>query len=298
MTFHRILCPIDFSEHSRHALQYAEAFAHWYDAELHAVHVLAPPIAPAFPVPVPAPPVPFAGLTADARQALDRFIMTTHVTGPVQGIVREGPIVSEILDYATEATIDLIVLGTHGRTGLPRALLGSTAERVLYHAGCPVLVVPRRSDLPGSADRVRLRRIVCAVDFSPASLRAVEHGLSLAQENAAAVVLVHVLDMLAADDARLLARPAVSDYIAERKRDAQVRLDLLVSPDVRSWCDVAATVLFGTPARAILREADRVGADLLVMGAQGHSGIGLALLGSSTQTVVREALCPVLVTRR
>src|SRR5262245_3916213 len=139
---HRILVPTDFSKHSQNAMTYAAAFAEKFAAELYLLHVVqdlalfipdavavAPPIAP-----------PVEQFLAAARSALERVLQETPLKGiTVRPEVREGTPFYEIIRFAEETSIDLIVMGTHGHTGLVHMLLGSVAEKVVRKAPCPVL---------------------------------------------------------------------------------------------------------------------------------------------------------------
>jgi universal stress protein A len=140
----RILVPTDFSEHSRHALRYGIALAEKFGAELHLLHVfqdvavyqpdavtVGPPMVP-----------PVEALTAAARAALNALVQDHHLEHlQVHAEVREGPPVLEIVDYALEHQVDLIVIATHGRGWLAHFLLGSVAEKVVRKAPCPVMAV-------------------------------------------------------------------------------------------------------------------------------------------------------------
>jgi universal stress protein A len=141
---HRILIPTDFSKHSHNALAYAVAFAEKFGAELHLLHVVQD-LAMFLPDGVTAgPPLlpPVDQLTAAVRVALDRAIEENHLQHlPVQTHVREGTPFYEIIRFAKEKDIDLIVMGTHGRSGLVHVLLGSVTEKVVRKAPCPVLTV-------------------------------------------------------------------------------------------------------------------------------------------------------------
>ncbi|MBI3410041.1 MAG: universal stress protein [Planctomycetes bacterium] len=144
IVLHRILVPTDFSEHARQAVKYAAAFAEKFGAEIHLLHVLqdlaiyqpdavtiGPPVVP-----------PLAQLAAAARTSLERFIADNKLERlAVQQEVREGTPVEEIIEFAAEKDIDLIILGTHGRGWLAHVLLGSVAEKVVRKAPCPVLTV-------------------------------------------------------------------------------------------------------------------------------------------------------------
>jgi universal stress protein A len=141
---HRILVPTDFSKHSSNALTYAAAFAEKFGAELHLLHVVQD-LSLVLPDPVSgAPPIgpPLDQLTAAVQVAMDRLIQEKHLQAlKLIKEVREGAPFYEIIRYAKEKEIDLIVMGTHGRSGLVHVLLGSVTEKVVRKAPCPVLTV-------------------------------------------------------------------------------------------------------------------------------------------------------------
>lgn len=294
MQIRRVLCPVDFSEYSRRALHHAAAVAEWYAAELHVLHAYLE----VAPVPVPLlVPEPMSDVREGMTAALHKFVLESEIGRPFIEAVRDGDPVPTLLEYASRSGADLIVMGTHGHTGFERALLGSTTERVLHKASCPVLTIPCSADEPGSAERVRFTRVLCAIDFSAASQRALEHGLAFAEESEAGVIVLHVLGMLSDEDARSQGHFRIAEYVRSRMDDVRRELAKLVPEDARAWCDVSELVELGSPAHGILRVADRENADLIVMGSQGRHGLGLALFGSTTQTVVRRATCPVLTVR-
>jgi nucleotide-binding universal stress UspA family protein len=141
---HRILVPTDFSKHSHNALTYAAAFAEKFGAELYLLHVvqdLALFIPEAVSVAPPAVP-PIEQMTAAVREGLARLVRENDLDRfTVHTEVREGTPFYEIIQFAKEAGIDLIIMGTHGRGGLAHVLLGSVSERVVRKAPCPVLTV-------------------------------------------------------------------------------------------------------------------------------------------------------------
>jgi nucleotide-binding universal stress UspA family protein len=141
---HRILVPTDFSKFSQHALTYAAAFAEKFGAELHLLNVvqnLAMVIPEVVPIEPPLTPS-VEQLTTAVQSAFDRLIADNQLQNlTVHRAVREGTPFYEIIQYAREATIDLIVMGTHGHTGLAHVLLGSVTEKVVRKAPCPVLTV-------------------------------------------------------------------------------------------------------------------------------------------------------------
>lgn len=140
----RILVPTDFSEHSMNALKYGCALAEKFDSDLHLLHVLQDLVAM---VPEPGLAFPPPGdymqeLQASAKAALDKLPDESWPHGgTVLREVRNGPPFVEIIRYAKEQEVDLIVVGTHGRSGLAHMLLGSVAEKIIRKSPCPVLAV-------------------------------------------------------------------------------------------------------------------------------------------------------------
>ena len=297
MRITRVLCPVDFSDPSLRALHHAAAVAAWYQAPLDVLHVVPEPMPPALPLMMvgvrPAP----ADVTAAAASALDAFIARARLASPPRAVVRDGPAVDAIVSHAAAIGADLIVMGSHGREGLGHLLFGSTADRVLHKAPCPVLVVPLHAEEPSSADRVRFTRILCALDFSTPSTRALELGLSLARESGGALTVLHVVEALAEDELEGFPPVGVREHVEKLTSEARQRLHAAVPREAHAWAEVTETVRYGRAALAILREAEERGADLIVLGAEGHRGLGRLMLGSATHTVVRRATCPVLTTR-
>ena len=189
--FKRILCPIDFSESSRLALDRAAALARWYRAELRALHVYTAPaaIGPGFPQLAGRLSV---GNQATLRRRLARLLASARASGVrVRNFVRVGDPATEILRHAELAPTDLIVMGTQGRGGLGRMLFGSVAKTVSRGASCPVLIVPPTFTAAGE-EVATFRVILCPLDSSPASLRALESALVLAQEAHGRLVVAQV----------------------------------------------------------------------------------------------------------
>jgi nucleotide-binding universal stress UspA family protein len=139
--YSKILIPVDFSSHSRAALEQACELARNFDSELHVLHILDWPAAAAVTTEFrPQYYDEFLEHWARASRSLDELTTEGSSRLPAIRMVRSGLPVQEILKYAQEAGIDLIVLGTHGRTGVPRWVMGSVAEKVVRHAPCPVLI--------------------------------------------------------------------------------------------------------------------------------------------------------------
>ena len=294
----RILCPLDFSLFSRHALEQAIALAREFGAEISARHVFAlAPVVEAVPAAALAGIDPLslsaprrAALTAELRE----FTYEVDAGGIVMHVgIDEGDPVDVIVKAATDWPADLIVMGTHGRTGLGRLLLGSVAERVLRRATCPVLTVPRRAE---SATRaLTLGRLLCAVDFSEASLHALEYAAGLAAPNGPGLCALNVVELFGAT--RDLATVDTADFRVELVRMARARLQAAVPAAVRGVCPVAEVVTTGRPNEEIIRVAAEQECDAIVLGIRRRSRTDLLLFGSTAQHVVREARCPVFTVR-
>jgi nucleotide-binding universal stress UspA family protein len=143
---------------------------------------------------------------------------------------------------------------------------------------------------------VTFERILCPMDFSPSALQAFGFALDLARQAGGAVTLLHAIEWLA-DEGHAHAHFNVKDYRQHLNEDAHARLQALIAEQPRAKCAMEKVVASGRAYREILATAAAQGADLIVMGAQGRGGVGLALFGSTTQQVVRAATCPVLTVR-
>lgn len=295
--FKQILCPVDFSESSARALAHAAALARWYDAQLAVLHVV-----PTFdPVPIHGDlgdpvrvviPMTRDEVLGEMRRALDLAGVSPDATLTAE----VGDASATIVAQAVATRADLIVIGTHGRRGFKRLLLGSVTETVLREAPCPVLTVPPHARV-ASSEVVTFKRILCPMDFSPSALQALGFALDLARQADGLVTLLHVIEWLAEEEPRTSAHFNVPEFRRHLVDDAEQRLNTLVAEESRTWSEINSVVVAGRAHREILRAAEAKPADLIVMGAQGRGGVGLALFGSTTQEVVRGASCPVLTVR-
>jgi nucleotide-binding universal stress UspA family protein len=306
LTLQRVLCPIDFSESSRRALTYARALSSWYEAPLTVLHVCVD--LPVFEMASPlghtassAVVVEEAQIT-ERRAAVRKFVCSTIGGEGVSIVVREGTDAkAEIVKEAGSDGASLIVMGTHGRTGIDHVLLGSITEKVLHKAPCPILVVPPHAAAAEPGAPAIFKRIVCAIDFSTSSLLALNHALALAQEADARLTLLHAIEFPPALREIVFSTDADVDRVhAAAEAEYLRRLRALVPATARIYCTVATRVNEGKPAREIERTAVEEQADLIVMGVHGRSAVDLMVFGSNTNAVVRHAPCPVLVvpTRR
>ena len=296
--FKHIVSPIDFSECSARSLAHAAALARWYDAELTVLHVAPPfkalPVKGELGVPLH---VVDSSTNEEAVHTIRRLLDESGIAGNAVPLARTGDASTTIVEEALKTRADLVVMGTHGRRGFKRLLLGSVTESVLREAPCPVLTVPPRTPAE-SSQVVTFKRIICPTDFSQSAQRALAFALNLARQADGAVTLLHAIEWLAEESPRTRTNFNVPEFRRHLQEDAQTQLDDLVASESQTWSAIETDVVFGRAHREILRVAEARQAQLIVMGAQGRGGLDLALFGSTTQQVVRGASCPVLTVRK
>lgn len=294
----KILCPVDFSECSRRALDHALGLARCYGSSLTVLHVVSPVSALA-PVPSPGTLLPALQAPVDVdvvAAQIRRMVDTEYVPGlTVDVLVTESSDVhSEILAHADRLGAGLIVVGTHGRGAVERLFLGSVAERVLRKSRCPVVTVPMTAPEAMPRGPAPFARIVCGIDFSPSSQLGLEHAMSLAVAARGTLVLAHAIEVLPLYYD--FSPPVVVDLDAWR-RGAMQRLHAMVRDDVRKACDVREVVVRGKPYQGILELAETTHADLIVLGIQGRGVVDRFFFGSTANHVVRQARCAVMTVR-
>lgn len=295
----RILCPTDFSECSSHALEQATAWARRYQAQLTVLHVSTVPV-PAFAGPDAGPLMPEAlYLSSPEQHRLDdelRGFVESHVPSDVS-VVREtcdGDVIGRIVEQARALPADLLVMGTHGRSGFARLFLGSVTERVLRQAACPVLTVPRRLQ---AGKQTSIRRILCPIDFSDPSFEALAHAVAIAEEAGAELLVLHVIELL--PEATVYGHDLVNRAAESgRLRDvARAQMAAAIERLTSGSVPVHELLETGRAHNEILRVADEREADLIAIGVHGHGNTELMLFGSTTESVVRQARVPVLTLR-
>ncbi len=192
----QILCPVDLSEISRHALDHARAIAKWYEARVTIFHVFSPPplLIPSTGIPedFALPPAPQPGEVADEVRRFSG-LTEAHADRSTDVVVIEGSPVKEILRKVESLPADLLVMGTHGRSGFEALFLGAVTEKVLRSTHAPVLTVPPPVE---RVESVIYKTILCPIEFSDPSIRALEYALTLAEETGARLILLHVVEML------------------------------------------------------------------------------------------------------
>jgi nucleotide-binding universal stress UspA family protein len=297
VNINRILCPVDLSEFSRDALRHALALAAWYEARVTVCHVY---IAPQSLVPITGMPgnvpLPPPVQPDDVTEEVRRFAASLTDSGQsVDIVVREGHAAKEIVLLAEQLPADLLILGTHGRSGFERLFLGSVTEKVLRTTRAPVMTIPPPVTQPGP---VLYKTILCPLDFSDASTRALDYALSLAQEADARLILLHVIENLLGEaGASEMGHLSVAEYDRHLEEDAMARLKSVVPEAARVWSAPEERVTRGRAYREILKVATDEGVELIVMGVQGKGALTRLVFGSTTHHVIREAGCPVLTIR-
>jgi nucleotide-binding universal stress UspA family protein len=280
----KLVCTVDFSSTSRLAFDYAIVVAQKFSAELILLHVFEDvPLLTAYAGHAEVGELRYA--EDSARKELAAWIAGAGGDGlRIRVEISRGTTEDVIVDFCEREKPDLLVMGTHGRSGLGRLVMGSVAEGVFRQAACPVLTIgPKVSaQAPQEAE---FKEIIFATDFSPESLAA-PYALSLAQEFQARLTLVHVA-------------PQVAELETDSERILQ-ELDSLIPVDAKMWCRPECMVKFGVPAAGILEVAAEKHADLIVLGvrsAAGHVGAATHAAAATAHSVVCGAACPVLTVR-
>lgn len=290
MQLKRILCPIDFSEFSIVAYQYALSLAEHYNADVIALHV------------VELWKLPFADYAAyeadyanfstalnEGGEVRLREFLKKHSPDGIQPqlVTNLGNPSDSILTFTQAQNIELIVMGTHGRRGFDRLVLGSTADRVMRKASCPVLVIskPPREGVaadPNARHVHRLSRVLFCTDFSENSERALNYAISATAEYDAELTLLHVVEHVS--KAELLVACAE-------------QLDKLIPPEQRKTLKVRKTVKLGKPYEQIVQHALEEQIDMITMAVHGGDVLDRAVFGSTTYKVIQLGPCPVLAVR-
>lgn len=289
LTLKNILLLTDFSEPSELAVPFAIAVAREYASRVYAMHVLTPiPLAYAAPESAAAA---IEALEEGAQEGMQRVDAQLAGVPHETMLVRAESVWSPVEHELDESEIDLVILGTHGRTGATKLLLGSVAEEIFRRASVPVLTIGP-SVRKGIHSGGQFRRVLFATDFTKEAQAAAPYAISMAEENQARLLLLHVMR-----DPDLNTRKRTEE---DSVANVMHQLYELVPAEAELWCRPEATVRFGNPAARILEAATELEAGLIVMGvrdAAGHLGAATHLERTTAHKVVAHALCPVLTVR-
>lgn len=318
----KIMCAIDFSDPTSEILAYSVALCKEFHAKLFLVHI------------VDDVKTSFAdsGIAIDdemllkqynskARELLDSLAKELRIAHEI--IITKGNPADKIQQFAFKEEIDLVITGSHGKSGFERLLIGSVTEKLLKILHCPLLVIRDKVGEVIHTDnfQITLKKILVGCDFSSDSKLAFNFGLSLAQEFQADLYLVHVvkptehIDLNPADYVNAIPVDypvwGTADYYEiqkkvttenrEKMNSLRSRLEkqllLMVPEECQAWCTPHATLLFGEPYRELIKYAKESGMDMIVLGVRGHTLWEKLTVGSTTDRVIREAPCPILAVR-
>ena len=262
--FSTIVCPVDFSDHSKVALYRAAAWARHFRARLIVVTVVEPLLVNA------------AAATYDTDFVRDEllpelraFVESASLAGgaaipPHEGVVLVGEPASEIVALAQREHAPLIVIATHGLSGYRRLLLGSTTEKVLRQTTVPVLIAPPPEHTPSNVNppRVDVGRVLAPVDFKQGCVREARAAASLADSFGVPLLLVHVVAPLKGIE-RLRSQLETHNRIQIERADQQIQQ---LASEVNTQVSIETAVTVGSPAEEIAQLAVERGAGLIVMG--------------------------------
>ena len=281
-----ILVATDFSGCAESAVKYALGMAHRYGSTLHMVHVL--------------PEMPFVESTDPdpdrIRRIAQQKLANMVASEAFRGIrhtetIQEGEVAQVLADPAIAESIDLIVLGTQGRSGIGKFLLGSVAEEAFRSALCPVLTVGPH--VTRGAGNAKLQHILYATDFGPESAHGVPYALSLAEENHARLTMLHAAHEpgVAWPEPVAGSLPIIAPEVEVANGERQLRA--LVPPDIALWHEPEYLVRFGPPVETILAAAAQ-DVDMIVLGVKRPAALTKHMGSGVAYRVVCESPCPVL----
>ncbi|AQL44319.1 universal stress protein [Halorientalis sp. IM1011] len=285
--YDRILVPTDGSDHAVRAAEHALALARAFDATVRVIGV----------VDIQSVAGPFNaggvddefvdGLKSQARESIEAVEALTDER--VETDVLEGTPAKSIVDDAADFDADLIVMGTHGRTGINRYVVGSVTERVVRLADAPVLTARAGIEAGPAGD---CDDVLIPTDGSDYATVAVDHGIAIADRFDARVHAVSIVDV---GDIAMRVDYTPPTETLERVRNERSDASEAVAERAReAGLDVRTEVREGFPAAGLLEYAGEEGIDLIAMGTHGRTGLNRYLLGSTTERIVRHADAPVL----
>ena len=232
-------------------------------------------------------------LDEEATEALDALeALAAETDVPFETAIERGTVHDTILEHAAAHGVDLIAMGTHGRTGLQRMFIGSVTERVGRSSDIPVFTTRREPDgTPSYGD------VLIPTDGSDAANAAVEHGLAIAERYGGTVHALSVVDLSSLAGSYDVG-PGISTVLDVWADDCERAVDSVAEAAENRNVDVVTDVVQGTPYRAITQYVDENGIDLVTMGTHGRTGVERYLVGSVTERVVRTGDVPVLTVRK
>ena len=290
LSFKNILFATDFSPSSAATLPYAETIARHYGSKIYVAHVTPPEAYSLVP-----PKHRDTALQQAQGYVTQRMVALLNRSNfqqiPYEVLLDQGEIWPTLSDMVDKHNVDLIVIGTHGRRGIHKMLLGSVTNEILRRATRPVLTVGPGSS-PQPPAEVRLQRLLCATDLSSASAPAMDYSFALAQEYGAHLFLLYVAQKVGEKPAQ--ARSRLEEF-------SRAHIEELGGPGPKGAPETEFLVELGSPVECILKVAKEREIDLIVLGLRSSSSTGtqplMHLPGLTAYQVVSLARCPVLTVR-
>jgi len=288
----KILVPVDFSDHSARALAYSVDLAKAFSSSVHLLHCYQINVGGVSPYGIVMP----ESLDREVREAAERKLSEWREKTAKRGLEVEQSVTplfpsEAIANLAEEIPADLIVMGTHGHSGIKHAFLGSVAERTLRTIDRPVLAV---KEDPAKAEEP-ITRILLAVDFSAHSDRAVEVAAGLAKRLGASLDVLHAFEL--PRDYVGYTAPFAVEFAQKIEASASERLESVGARLEETQLPVTLHVRRGYPSGVIAEAAEELGCQLIVMGTRGHTGLSHVMLGSIAERTLRAAPCSVLAVK-
>jgi len=291
LAIRNILAPIDFSELSIQAIETAKKLARRFDARIHLVHIQDAMYPAGFMATTPM-------MTGDAiaihcenkkklRERLCDLAARFDLSPADCYVLSTPPAFEAICEAVRRLSIDLVVMPTHGRTGLKHVFLGSTAERVMQYSSVPVFVVRKRKG--------RLNRILVPVDFSSCSLDALNYAIKFADKVAAKIIIIHAVQLGNAYTSDGYAMYDLSQITKTLRKNAERQMRQFVRAAKFGSVKFDTAIQVGSAVEEICAFAKEEDVDLIVTPTHGRTGFKHLLIGSIAENIVRHADRPVLV---
>jgi nucleotide-binding universal stress UspA family protein len=287
-----VLVPTDFSDCAQSAYELALHIAKQFNAKLTVLHARV-----MFSDDPSTIPADYKDIK-QSQEKIDRFLLDRlqkDTAKAVEGIFIEQKVTRgysaapAILEFIHESKIDLVVMGTHGHTGLSHFLLGSVAEQVVRYSPCPVVTLRREAGVIAQP-----HRILVPFDFSELSKKAFHYAVNFARKFDSKIDLVYVVEEDVHPALYAWGLKSIKDLIPDIKSRVEKSFKSTIETEKATQLNVAYYVLAGKPHRELISLAQEQGHDLIIIATHAHSGIDKFLLGSVTEKIIRAAHCAVL----
>ena len=291
MLVKKILLPLDGSELAETALAPAVALAEALSAELVLLRVIVP-------LSIQLDPDLYKRVIDGGQKEAKRYLSGLQLRSLFSAVrlkseIMVGKAADSILDFAHENEIDLIVMSSHGRSGIGRWVYGSVADKVLHKAECSLAIIHPQVETEPFAQK----RILVPLDGSLQAEQALGLALKLVHEAAGELILLRVTEMPPIPKEPVVGWPGVASVMAIAEQDANIYLQRVQESLKNGRIQIITQVAAGSVAESILDAVDELEVDLIVMSSHGRSGVDRWVFGSVTEKMLRGAPCATLVVR-